>query len=220
MMAFAILLLFSTLFWAIYFQMFFSINLYISRLVNHDFLGFSVPTPFFASLESIGIIAFGGIVSKLWQHLDQRKSPPSIAFKLCTGLSLLTLTFFVLYVGLALTGANHLVSPLWVMGAYLILSVSELCFSPISLSMVTKLVPQEFRGVMMGILFVSAGIGGELAGTVAKFSDIPQQIIKAEIVHDIYMHAFLYYGMIALITTLLLGLMMPSIKKLITNHSA
>ena len=218
--AFAVLLLFSTLFWAIYFQMFFSINLYISRLVNHNILGFSVPTPFFASLESIGIIVFGGIVSKLWQHMDQRKSPPSIALKLCIGLSLLTLTFFVLYVGLALTGANHLVSPLWVIGAYLILSVSELCFSPISLSMVTKLIPQEFRGVMMGILFVSAGIGGELAGAVAKFSDIPHQFIKSDKVHSIYMHAFSYYGLTALVTTILLGLMMPLMKKLLTNHSA
>ena len=54
------------------------------------------------------------------------------------------------------------VSPLWLLGAYGVLTLGELMLSPMGLSLVSKVAPIRFRGVMMGGWFLATAIGNKL----------------------------------------------------------
>jgi proton-dependent oligopeptide transporter, POT family len=54
------------------------------------------------------------------------------------------------------------VSPLWLIIAYMIISLGELMLSPMGLSLVSKVAPLRMRGMMMGGWFVATAIGNKL----------------------------------------------------------
>ncbi|MBV9928557.1 MAG: peptide MFS transporter [Acidobacteria bacterium] len=54
------------------------------------------------------------------------------------------------------------VSPLWLILAYAIISLGELMLSPMGLSLVSKVAPPRWRGLLMGGWFVSTAIGSKL----------------------------------------------------------
>jgi POT family proton-dependent oligopeptide transporter len=54
------------------------------------------------------------------------------------------------------------VSPLWLILAYMVISLGELMLSPMGLSLVSKVAPIRMRGMMMGGWFVATAIGNKL----------------------------------------------------------
>ena len=89
-------------------------------------------------------------------------------------LGLMSFAYFVMaYVG-HLSHYN-LVSPIWLVLVYFIMTVAELCLSPIGLSLVSKLAPKKFLSLLMGTWFLSsffgnlfAGLLGGLYGTISN----------------------------------------------------
>lgn len=63
------------------------------------------------------------------------------------------------------------VSAMWLIVAYLVLSLGELMLSPMGLSLVSKVAPVRMRGMMMGGWFAATAIGNKLTG-VAGFWDL------------------------------------------------
>jgi POT family proton-dependent oligopeptide transporter len=61
-----------------------------------------------------------------------------------------------------------LVSSWWLVLTYLFHTLGELCLSPVGLSAMTKLAPARVAGMMMGLWFVSIGIGDYMGGRVAS----------------------------------------------------
>jgi POT family proton-dependent oligopeptide transporter len=57
---------------------------------------------------------------------------------------------------------QHRVSPLWLIAAYMVISLGELMLSPMGLSLVSKVAPARMRGLMMGGWFVATAIGNKL----------------------------------------------------------
>ena len=53
-------------------------------------------------------------------------------------------------------------SPLWLIVAYMIVTLGELMLSPMGLSLVSKVAPVRMRGLMMGGWFVATAIGNKL----------------------------------------------------------
>jgi len=54
------------------------------------------------------------------------------------------------------------VSPVWLILAYMVISLGELMLSPMGLSLVSKVAPIRVRGLMMGGWFVATAIGNKL----------------------------------------------------------
>lgn len=54
------------------------------------------------------------------------------------------------------------VSPFWLILAYMVLTLGELMLSPMGLALVSKVAPQERRGLMMGGWFLATAIGNKL----------------------------------------------------------
>jgi POT family proton-dependent oligopeptide transporter len=56
------------------------------------------------------------------------------------------------------------VSGMWILGFYAIVTVGELCLSPMALSLVTKLSPKRFVGLTMGGWFFATAVGNKFSG--------------------------------------------------------
>jgi proton-dependent oligopeptide transporter, POT family len=214
LVAFFILLVISTVYWALYMQMFLSITLFIENVVNKILMGITIPTPAFASIESFGVIIFGYPIARLWLYLSKTKYNPSLPLKFCFGMILLCASFGALAVGSHFVSANGFVNPIWIVIAYLVMAIGELALSPIGLSMVNVLVPEEFNGMMMGIFLLTIGLGGKIAGLLAQIATVPENSkTDTSAILSTYNHAFNTYFLITVVCTVIALLFIPYIKK-------
>ncbi len=76
-------------------------------------------------------------------------------------------------VGAVYAGSNgaEKVSGMWLVGGYAVVTVGELCLSPMGLSLVSKLAPRRITAIMMGGWFLSTAIGNKLSGALAAMWD-------------------------------------------------
>jgi POT family proton-dependent oligopeptide transporter len=213
-----ILIISSIIFWAIYWQMFFSVTLFIERVIDKQIFGIAVPTTVFYSLESIFVIFSGPILAVLWQKLDEKNCNPSSFIKFVLGIGSIGLAFLVLWLSTSYLGANNLVSPFWVVGSYFLITMGEMLISPIGLSAVTMLSPKKLMGMMMGIWFVALGFGGQLAGWLAKWSSVPDTATTAALQLPYYRAAFLKYALLAFAVTVILFVVQALFKKSLLRH--
>jgi len=166
--AMMVIFAFNIMFWCFFEQAGSSFTFLAENIVNRDFGGWTFPTAWFQSVNSIAVITCAPIIAAIWVILGRRNKNPSIPRKF--GLGILGNGFAFLLLMFALT---HLVDangkiPFWTLFmVYVIQSVGELCLSPIGLSMVTKLAPTRLVGMGMGGWFLSTGIGNNLSGIVA-----------------------------------------------------
>jgi POT family proton-dependent oligopeptide transporter len=159
-----ILFLFSMLFWMAFEQAGSSLNLFADQLTRTSIFGFTFPSSWFQSVNSIFIIALAPLFSILWLRLKDRQ--PSSPAKFAYGLLFVGLGFLVVAYASTLTSSGP-VSPMWLVLVYFLHTIGELCLSPVGLSMVTKLAPARLLGAMMGVWFLSISFGNKVAGWVA-----------------------------------------------------
>ena len=70
-------------------------------------------------------------------------------------------------------GDTGKVSPAWLIGAYALISLAEICLSPMGLSLVARMAPPRVRGVMMGVWFLTISGGGYFAGYLGtRYADM------------------------------------------------
>ncbi len=214
-LAYLILVGISTIYWAIYFQLFFSMNLFVDRIVDRTLWGMTVPASVFMSIEAFGIIVFGPLMSMGWSRLAGTRWAFSTPTKFALGMGMNAVAFGLLFISSHLLNAQGMVMPGWLVVVYLLIAVGELLLSPIGLAMVTELVPIRLVGMMMGIFFISLGIGGKLAGLFADISAVPENMVSIAGIDQIYHHAFWVYFLIAAIAAVISFALVSPIKKLI-----
>jgi POT family proton-dependent oligopeptide transporter len=166
----AILFFFSMLFWGAFEQAGSSLNLFADRLTRLSFLQWNFPSTLFQSVQPLFVIIFSPIFALLWLRMG--KHEPSSPTKFGFGLFFVGLSFLLLVPGAAIAQSQGIkVSPMWLIGVYLLQTFGELCLSPVGLSMVTKLAPPRIVGLMLGVFFLSISFGNKLGGYCAGFFD-------------------------------------------------
>lgn len=129
-----------------------------------------VPASWFGILNSLFIILFAPLFSKIWES----KYNPTAPIKFGIGLILLGLGFGVLAFGsMAIpSGAETAsVSMIFLILAYLLHTLGELAVSPVGLSYVSKLSPANLVGLMFGVWFTATFIANTLAGLSGSLID-------------------------------------------------
>ncbi len=167
--AVAIFFVFASIFWGAYEQAGSTLNLFADRYTHNVAFGFEFPSSWYQSVQPIFVILLAPVFAWLWTSLGPRE--PSSPAKLAIGLYFMALAFFVLVpaASYAQGGSGTKVSPWWLVVAYGISELGELCLSPVGLSVVTKLAPVRIVGLMMGVWFLSNSAGNKLAGWAASF---------------------------------------------------
>ncbi len=202
-----VLMIFTIPFWICFEQAGSSLTLFAEYQTNRNLLGFEIPTGYFQSLNPLFIITFAPLMSVLWETLRKKSKEPSSVEKFAFALFLITVSYLILaYAGhLSISG---LVSPIWLVIGYFIMTVAELCLSPIGLSLVSKLAPRKFLSLTMGCWFLTSFIGNTVAGFWGGNYD---KYAPAEL--------FGVLAILSFVTWLLLLCFMPSLNKFLKQKN-
>jgi len=190
-------------FWSAFEQAGLTIALFADRLTDNDIAGWVIPSAWYQSLNPLFVILLAPLFAVLWSRLGTRQ--PATPAKFATGLAFLSMSFLLLVPAAQLPEGGR-VSPRWLTGHFLRITIGELCLSPVGLSAMTKLAPPRLVGLMLGVWFLAAAFGNKLAGVLgAGFSsDKP----------DLLVQFFLSLAAMGGATALAMVVLMPWIKRL------
>ncbi len=161
------LFILAALFWSGFEQAGSSMNLFAKDLTDRTVMGTLIPASTLQLINPLFIVLLAPLFGSLWTWLATRNANPSIPAKFALGLFGLGAGFFVLSWGAANASPQSPVSPSWLVVTYFLHTCGELCLSPVGLSSMTKLAPENRVGQMMGIWFVATALGNLFAGLAA-----------------------------------------------------
>lgn len=216
LLAALVFILFSIIFWGIYEQSGGSLSIFAAKNLDDSVLGGLIkldPNGVNNSGGALFVIILAPLFSLLWIWLSKKKIEPNTIIKFGLGFIFLGLGYYVLFATKFF--ANNGVTSLDVFSiALLVITVGELCLSPIGLSIMTKLSPAKLQGIMMGMWFLASAYGQYVAGLIGA------NMAKAR-EGDTLMNKLITYtdgykdlGLYALIAGVILILLSPLMKKL------
>jgi POT family proton-dependent oligopeptide transporter len=128
-----------------------------------------VNTELFQSINAGFVMLLAPLMVGLWTLLARRGREPSTPAKIGLGLFLTGMSAVVMIGAVSAAGTPEMkVSAWWLFGTYFVVTVGELCLSPIGLSLVSKLAPPRLASFMMGGWFLSTAIGNKLSGVFGE----------------------------------------------------
>lgn len=205
-----------------------SITLFIDQKINRVFLGnfagsMIIPTSVFQALSPFFVILLS-----LWMGLGStQKQPVSLrhyGLKLSFGFLASAIGFLVFLVALYLNPEEEKGSSLWVVLAYVFLTIGEMSIAPLCLSVMTKLAPPRYKSQLVALWFIAAAYGKYLSGLIANLtsftvsntavSDVSSQQLNFEAI-------FIFSVILCLISSaVILGSSMPNWLRNRRNYSA
>ncbi len=163
-----ILLVSAAFFWSAFEQKPTSFNLFANDYTDRMVMGFEIPTVWFQSINALFIILLAPVFSWAWPALAKKKIQPSSITKFVIGILCAAAGFAVMMYAAqhVLSSGGAGVSPLWLVMSILLLTLGELCLSPIGLATMTLLAPDRMRGQVMGLWFCASSLGNLAAGLI------------------------------------------------------
>ncbi|MFG6108473.1 peptide MFS transporter [Stenotrophomonas nematodicola] len=124
-------------------------------------------------LGGLFLVVLAPLFAILWAWLDRRRLDPSKPVKSSFGLIFAALSFVPLALAAQQVGATgQMASVWWLVLAYLILEIGEMCLSPVGLSAVTQLAAPRVVSLMMGTWFLATAFSETLAALFGKLAAI------------------------------------------------
>ncbi|MAO32224.1 MAG: MFS transporter [Crocinitomicaceae bacterium] len=161
-----VLAFFNIVFWAGFEQAGGTFNLFAAENTDRLVGGWEIPTTWFQNINPIAIVTLAPLFSILWLKLDKRKLNPRTPIKFAMAMFIGAVAFYIMSLAFDLAQEGQMVSPMWLVVVYVLLTIGELMLSPIGLSMVTKLSPGKITSVMMGIWMASFALGNYFAAAL------------------------------------------------------
>lgn len=159
-------------FWGAFEQAGGLMNIYTNDKIDRMFFGYEIPAGAFQSVNSLFIMIFGTAVGTFWIRRKLKGKEASSLYKMAIGTIIMG-TGFLMMTGASIDVANSADGKgamIWLIAAYLLHTIGELCASPVALSFVTKLAPLKYASFMMGAYFAATGIGNKVAGLLGEYS--------------------------------------------------
>ncbi len=156
--------LFMTLFWGFHELSGSVITLFAARNVNLTLMDAAQTN----SLNSMFIILLALPISWFWTYLNKKKRNPRTPYKFGLGLLFAGLSFYILSLSGNAADTNGMVPFSYLLGLYFLISIGELCMSPVGLSKITDLSPKRIVAFMMGVWFLSSSYAFQLVGFIGK----------------------------------------------------
>ncbi|MBN2612094.1 MAG: peptide MFS transporter [Bacteroidales bacterium] len=132
----------------------------------------------FQQFNPLFIVLLTPVVIAIFAALRKKGKEPSAPKKIGIGMIITAIAFMVLFfVSVGLKSPKELdnqvsdvlVSPYWLIGTYLILTIAELFLSPMGISFVSKVAPPQYKGLMQGGWLAATSIGNLLVGVMGFF---------------------------------------------------
>lgn len=210
-----IFIIFSIIFWAFFEQSGGSLALFAQNNLHHNLLFFEInPNIVNNTSNSLFVIVFSPIVGLLWLAMAKRKLEPNTVVKFGLGFLFLAGAFYIFYYTVFFANQQGLTSLNVFTLAYLVITLGELCLSPIGLSIMTKLSPKRLSGMMMGMWFLASAYGQYAAGLLGAGMSSPDENASQMVKLQGYTDGYHQLAVYALISGLILIAFTPLIRKL------
>ncbi|HEY9145020.1 MAG TPA: oligopeptide:H+ symporter [Arenimonas sp.] len=123
-------------------------------------------------LGAFFIVVLSPVFAWLWPWLDRRGLNPSKPLKMGIGLVAAGLAFVPLMLAAESASGGVMASVWWLVLAYFVLEIGEMCLSPIGLSAVTQLSVARVVGLMMGAFWLATAYSEVLAAQFGKLASL------------------------------------------------
>lgn len=126
-------------------------------------------TELYQSINPFWVIFLTPVVVGIFSMMARRRREPSTPAKIAIGLVITALSALVMVLAVKSTNIHSdKASTLWLFATYGVITIGELCLSPMGLSLVSKLSPPRLTALMMGGFFLSTSLGNKLAGILSS----------------------------------------------------
>ena len=168
-----------------------------------------ISTELFQSVNPFWVVALTPLIVAFFSYLRRKNREPTTPWKIFWGFVITSLSTLVM-VWAAIHSDNGMVksSMGWLIGSYFVITIGELCLSPMALSLVSKLSPPRITALMMGGWFLSTSIGNKLSGVLASLWDG----------YDHKANFFLVNFILVSITTLIILMMVKWLNKILKEN--
>ena len=158
-------------FWGAFEQAGGLMNLYANEKTDRMLMGFEVPASWFQSVNAFFIITLGTAVAGFWYKWKLKGREGSSLFKMAIGIIIMGVGFLFMRFAAEQYEALGSSAMYWLVFAYLLHTIGELCASPVALSFITKLAPVKYASFMMGAYFAATGLGNKMAGLIGASAE-------------------------------------------------
>ena len=125
-------------------------------------------TEIFQSINPFFVVFLTPLVVGFWNILRRKGKEPSTPGKIAIGMLITAISTLVMVAAVISTSNGELkASAIWLIINYGVITIGELCLSPMGLSLVSKLSPKRVAGLMMGGWFVATALGNKLSGVLS-----------------------------------------------------
>jgi len=195
-------------FWGAFEQAGGLMNLYTEQKTSKSVFGlFEMTAAQFQVFNPGFIILLGIPIASYWAARRVKGKEESAIYKMAVGNIIMGMGFVMMVGATRQAAGGELASMWWIVGAYLLHTIGELCSSPVALSFVTKLAPVKYGSIMMGLYFAMTGMGNKVAGLLGESASAFGE-----------MEVFAGIGIFSVAFGLLLTLFLKKLKKL--THGA
>lgn len=148
-----------------------SLNLLAERNTNRVVLGYTIPTVWFESLNSLFIVLFSPLLAVFYNWLQKNNKKLDLSYKLSLGYFLQAIACFIIIPAVihVQTNPNFQASPWYQVAFYFFSTLAELFTIPVMFAATSMLAPKGYEGRLMGVyIFTALSMGTYLAGLTAS----------------------------------------------------
>ena len=188
-------------FWGAFEQAGGLMNIYAFEKTNRvmSSINFEVPATWFQSLNAGFIVLFAVAVGKFWAWWKSLGRESALLFQMAVGVIIMALGFAVMSEAALEFERNGSSAMYYLVLAYLLHTLGELCTSPTAMALITKLAPVKYASIMMGTYFACTGFGNKLAAGLGEWAQTAGE-------YEIFLGIFIFCTIFGL---LVIALMKP-----------
>ena len=188
-------------FWGAFEQAGGLMNIYAFEKTNRviSSINFEVPATWFQSLNAGFIVLFAVAVGKFWAWWKSLGRESALLFQMAVGVIIMALGFAVMSEAALEFERNGSSAMYYLVLAYLLHTLGELCTSPTAMALITKLAPVKYASIMMGTYFACTGFGNKLAAELGEWAQSAGE-------YEIFLGIFIFCTIFGL---LVIALMKP-----------
>jgi len=210
-----VFIVFSILFWAFFEQSGGSLSLFAASNLSDTVIGISAdPNGVNNAANSLFVIIFAPILGLIWIAMNRKRIEPNTVVKFGLGFLFLALAFYVFFSTRFFANAEGITSLDVFTLAYFVITLGELCLSPIGLSIMTKLSPKPLQGVMMGMWFLASAYGQYVAGILGAGMSTSNENATLTEKLIAYTDGYQQLAIYALIAGVVMLIISPFVRKL------
>ncbi len=186
-------------FWGAFEQAGGLMNIYAFEKTNRmiESISFEVPATWFQSLNAGFIVLFAVAVGKFWAWWKSLGRESALLFQMAVGVIIMAFGFLVMSEAALEFERNGSSAMYYLVIAYLLHTIGELCTSPTVMALITKLAPIKYASLLMGTYFACTGFGNKLAAWLGEWAQTAGE-------YQIFLGIFIFCSLFGLLVILII----------------